>query len=272
MKTILAILAIFFLLTSCEDIIEIDLDTIEPKLVIDGCINDQADQCIIKLSLTGDYFEPGIYPAVSDAQVSITDDQGNLFILEETEPGSYISSDILGIENMSYALDVLTEGESYQAEVTMPERVNIDYLSSMIPPLMFDFDEGYVVNCHFMDPAGISNYYRMKAYKISDSSEASDSQVVFNDLFQDGNPTMVMWEVEAFMPYDTVVVELQSLAKSTYAYYSTLYPITGQGIFGASNPSDPTTNVSNDALGCFGSFTISRDTIVIMPEASTSSK
>ena len=74
----------------------------------------------------------------------------------------------------------------------MPEKVNIDFLSSMVPPLMLDIDEGYMVNCHFIYPGEHTNYYRMKAYKISDRSEASDSKVVFNDLFQNGIPITAM--------------------------------------------------------------------------------
>jgi hypothetical protein len=37
------------------------------------------------------------------------------------------------------------------------------------------------------------------------------------------------------------------------------------GLFGSSNPSNPETNLSNDALGYFGAYTVSRDTIVILP-------
>jgi len=58
------------------------------------------------------------------------------------------------------------------------------------------------------------------------------------------------------MPEDTVVVELQTLDHSTYEYYKTLYPLTGGGLFGASNPSNPNTNLSNNAPGYFGTYTI----------------
>ena len=61
---------------------------------------------------------------------------------------------------------------------------------------------------------------------------------------------------------DTVVVELQNLDQATYDYYRTLYPILGGG-FGASNPANPETNITNDALGYFGACTICRDTIII---------
>ncbi len=266
MKIFLAIIGILLFLTSCEDIIEIDLNSIEPKLVIEGFITDQSEPCTIKLSLTGDYFDPGIYPPISGAAVTVEDMHGTLYTFEETEPGFYTSASIQGISNTGYAMEVWTEGEHYQAEVTMPECVNIDYLTSVIPSAFYDFEEGYMVNCHFMDPGEYNNFYRMKAYLISDPNEGRDSKLVFSDQFQNGNPILMEWEFEAFMPFDTVVVELQTLAKSTYDYYYTLFPITEGGIFGASNPSNPQSNISNDALGYFGTFTVSRDTIVILPE------
>jgi hypothetical protein len=56
----------------------------------------------------------------------------------------------------------------------------------------------------------------------------------------------------------TVVVELQNLDQATYDYYGTLFPILGGG-FGASNPANPESKISNDAPGYFGACTICRD-------------
>lgn len=264
MKTILSLFSLILLFASCEDVIEIDLDTIEPKLVIEGSINDMDDQCIIKLSKTGDYFKPGIYPAVSDAVVTVTDDNGRTTNFEETEPGIYTSESIQGIENTTYTLNVWSEEENYIANVTMPQKVNIDSLSFENSPLIMGFDEGYIVNCHLLDPNEHTNYYRMKAYNINDTTKANESGYVFNDDFVNGNNVIIPWDIEAFQPHDTIVVEIQTLDKSTYYYYYTLFSITGDG-FGISNPANPETNLNNNALGYFGTYTISRDTIVILP-------
>lgn len=264
MRTILLYSLILFF-TSCEDVIEIDLDSIDPKLVIEGTINDIDDQCILRLSKTGDYFEPGIYPAVSDATVTITDNNGIIIDFVESEPGIYTSGSIQAIENHTYTLHVWSERENYMAEVTMPPKVNIDSLSFEETPLIFEFDEGYVVNCHLHDPIEQRNYYRLKAYNIHDTKKANDSEFVFYDDIVNGNDIEMQWDVEQYQPQDTVVVELQTLAKSTYDYYFTLFSITGKG-FSSSNPANPETNLDNAALGFFGAYTISRDTIVILPD------
>jgi len=264
MKTILSILSLAFLLVSCEDIIEIDLDTMETKLVIEGSINDLDDPCTIKLSTSGNYFEPGIYPTVSGAMITVTDEYGTEAEFEETEPGLYTSEDLEVFENRSYTLLVQSEGEDYLAEGTIPQKVLIDSLAFDIPPFMYEFDEGYMVTCYLQDPEAYRNYYRMKAYKKGDPENSETTKYIFNDDFMNGNMMFMPWENEAFFPMDTVVVELHTLDKSTYDYYFTLNSLAG-GMFGASNPANPDTNLSNDALGYFGAYTVSRDTIVILP-------
>jgi len=264
MKNILSILSLVFLLVSCEDIIEIDLETMETRMVIEGCINDLNNPCTIKLSKTGDYFDPGIYPAVSGAMVSVTDENGLETPFEESEPGLYTSENLEVSENRSYTLLVQAEGEDYMGEGTIPEKVQIDSLAYDIPPAIYEFESGYMLTCYLQDPAEFRNYYRLKVYK-KDAESSEASKYIFNDDFMNGNMIFMPWEWEEFFPMDTVVVELYTLDKSTYDYYFTLNSLAG-GMFGASNPANPETNLSNDALGYFGAYTVSRDTIVILPK------
>jgi hypothetical protein len=262
MKKIIILFGLIALFASCEDIIEIDLNNIEAKVVIEGTINDLEEGCNIKISKTVDYFKPGTYPVISNAVVSVSDNNGNTFSFEETEPGIYTAIDFTAIENTRYLLNVKSENKNYEAEVTLPQKVNIDFLSFEETPLYMEFDEGYVVNCHFQDPLEQTNYYRLIAYNLSDPEKASKSKYLFNDDLVEGNNILMQWDLDPFKLNDTVVVEMQTLDKSTYEYYSTLF-LLGDNIFGSSNPSNPKTNLDNDALGFFAAYTISRDTIII---------
>ena len=86
---------------------------------------------------------------------------------------------------------------------------------------------------------------------------------VFNDDFVDGNEIMMRWDADQFFPKDTVVVELLTLDESTYEYYLMLSSLSESDFIGNANPANPKTNITGDALGYFGAFTVSRDTIVI---------
>jgi hypothetical protein len=263
MKPILIAGIMFCLLVSCEDIIKIDLDSMESKMVIEGVIRDISDHCIVNISKTVDYFKPGVYPKVSDAIVSITDDDGKITIFNETRPGEYTSENLDAVPGHEYRLDVWAQGAKYSAETTMPRRVEIESLSCIVPPPILDLGEGLMVYCQVVDPPEEQNQYRMKAYNISDTTKASESMVLFNDDFNNGNKMRMDWEQGAFLTGDTVIVEIQTLDRSSYDFYRTMFSITGNGFFSASSPANPLTNLSNGALGYFGTCTVSCDTLVI---------
>jgi hypothetical protein len=261
-KTILLLLGIVALLSSCRDIIDIELDSIEPKLVIDGAVTDISDTLVIQLSKSVDYFEPGIYPNISGAVIIVSDNVGNSVQLNEVSPGVY-QEYLPGIEGNEYELTVEFEGEDYSANVEMPYKIEIDSISIEPTPDYMEFSGGYLVNCHLTDLAGTENYYRLKVSNINEQSETDDVLYVYDDAFVDGNEITMRWDDKQFFPNDTIVVELQTLAESTYDYYRTLALLFEGEMIGNANPSNPITNLSGDVLGYFGAYTISRDTIVI---------
>ncbi|WP_319480240.1 DUF4249 domain-containing protein [uncultured Draconibacterium sp.] len=261
-KTFILLSALAALFASCRDIIDIELDSIDPKLVIDGAVTDINDTLVIQLTKSVDYFEPGIYPPVSGAVIAVSDNLGNTYQLNETSSGVYTEY-LPGTEGNEYSLSVEIEGETYTAEVEMPYKVLIDSLSIETTPDYFEFSGGYLVNCHLQDPSGIENFYRLKVSKINNLKEPQDVLVVYDDAYVDGNNITLRWDEEQFFPQDTVVVELQTLAESTYEYYRTLSALFESGMIGSANPANPITNLSGDVLGYFGAFTVSRDTIII---------
>lgn len=264
MKAIFIFLSIIILFVSCEDVIEVELKDMEPILVIEGVINDVDNQCQILLSKTNNYFGQTPNPKVSEAVITLTDNTGATVNFNETEPGVYLQDIILGNQNTSYTLNVLSEGIEYTANATIPEKVNIDSLSYEYNPESILYEEGWVVSCHFQDPIEFTNFYRLKAYNINDSAKARDSQDIYDDVINNGKIVELPWGYESFQPLDTVVVELYTLDEATYDYYKTLFPISGEGsIMSITTPANPVTNITNNALGYFGAYTISRDTIII---------
>ena len=112
MKPILIFFSLIILLTSCENVIEIELDYMKPKLVIEGVINDFDNQCIIKLSKTTDYFNQKTNPTVSDAVITLTDNAGTVVKFNETEPGNYLGESVQAKSNINYTLNILSEGDN----------------------------------------------------------------------------------------------------------------------------------------------------------------
>ena len=266
MRTILILLSLIMLLTACEDIIEIDLDYMKPKLVVEGLINDSDHQCIIKLSKTTDYFNQETNPTVSDAVITLNDNAGTIVNLNETEPGVYSKETFQVKPNVNYTLHILSEGKEYAATATIPKKVNIDSLTCRYNPESFIYEVGYVVSCHFSDPESYRNWYRLKTFNVNDKTQAKNSKDIYNDDLNNGKRVELPWSYNVYQEFDTVVVELYTLDGPTYDYYKTLFPISGgSDMMSMTTPANPNTNISNGALGYFGAYTISRDTIVISP-------
>jgi hypothetical protein len=266
MKTILIFFSLIILLSSCEDVIKIELNYMEPKLVIEGVITDSDNTCIIKLSKTSDYFNPKTNPIVSDAVITLTDNTGTTLNLYETEPGTYLGKSIKTKSNINYTLSIISEGKTFEAKATIPQKVKIDSLSCKYNSESIFYEVGYVVSCHFSDPEKFRNYYRLKTYNINDKTRAKNSKDLYNDDLFNGNKVELPWSYDVYQESDTVVVELYTLDMQTYDYYKTLFPISGGAdMMSMTTPANPNTNINNGALGYFGAYTISRDTIVISP-------
>ncbi len=256
-------------LSSCEKVIDIDLKNSEPQIVINGTITDQPGPYTVIISKTGDYYKPSTFPAVAGAEVTISDDAGNSEILSEVAEGFYQTSTIQGLPGRTYSLKVITEGKEYTATSTMPEAIMIDSLTYEYQPggsFGPDATEGYILHIHFTDPAGIENYCRFKVYK---NGQLAKGYYLYDDKYTNGNSYDYNdFEDDAILQLnDTAIVELLTLDKSTYDYYSTLSNVLTEGDTGPpmmmTTPANPNSNLSNGALGYFGAFTVRRDSIII---------
>lgn len=263
----IAFLLVIFL--ACEDVIKIDLKNVEPRIVIEGVITDHPGPYTVKISKTGDYFEPSTFPTVSDAIVIITDNAGYSETLQEAEPGIYQTDSLQGMPGRTYFLTVDVEEDDYTAASTMPDPIEIDSLSYVYETGGFGpIEEGYNLHCHFNDRAGIDDYCRFKIFK---NGEMIKGYFLYNDKYTDGNPIdFSNFEDEVFEPDDTLRVELFTIDEATYDYYFTLKEVIASGEEGnpmvGEIPANPNTNLSNGALGYFGAFTIRTETIIIQQE------
>jgi len=261
MKNICLIILFSWVLLSCEDIIEVDLKSSEPAIVIEGIIHNGYGPYQVKISMSADFYDPGIYPGVTNASVQINDDQGNSEILKERSPGVYLAETLVGYEERNYTLSVFTEGKDFHAESFMPKAVPIDSMGIEIFPSGHFIEGGYLIHCYFSDPPETGNNYRLIAYYNSDDD---GSFYLVDDKFTNGNAMDLMILSPGKEPGDTVMVELHSIDRKVYDYYSTLAEIvTEQGGGNPANPANPITNLSNGSLGYFGALSISRSTIVI---------
>ena len=87
-KIIIPILALF-LFAACEETIELDLKQTDEVFIIEGSVSSQDTFHTVKVSKTVPFGASGQTPRVSDALVTVTDDEGTIVRFEEVEAGLY---------------------------------------------------------------------------------------------------------------------------------------------------------------------------------------
>ncbi len=274
MKTKYSILLIFviFIFASCEDIIDIELNNVDPQIVIEGDVI-VGKKITVKISQTADYYDPIDFPAISTAIVTVDDGAGNSEILKQTDTlGLYKSKKLIGEEGKKYNLKIEYNGEEFTSESITPDGVE-DWLG-FFPSMEVVFGEDTIVMPVFLmlfedSEPDIPNYYRIRFYKLNDPNKGNGIFEIYDDTEKDtaGVVTYVLAPLREYENFDTIVAELWTINKQTYDFYNTLSDIAGSPGGGGppptSTPANPSSNITNNAYGYFSSYTVSIDTLII---------
>ncbi len=250
-------------LSSCQKVINIDLNSAAPEIVIEGGISDQPGPYTVSLTKTVNFSDVNTFPPVQGAVVTISDNAGNSEILTEATPGIYKTNTIQGIAGRTYTLIVSANGKIYKSVSTLSFPVNID-------TLMFKTSGGFgghgenrkTLDVQFTDPSGIVNYYRfielINGVVINSTSITSDN-------LRDGTVIDHSSGIRPDYPLvsgDIITIQLQSIDYGVYEYFRT-FNRTGDGSFDSSTPANPTSNLSNGALGYFSAYAVRSKSIII---------
>jgi len=250
----------FLLLASCEKVINIDLNNATPRLVIQGNITDAPGLLShhVLLSQTTDFSANGNTNPVTGAVVVVTDSTLNISdTLLETSPGDYVTQNILGISGHRYLLFVQSAGKSYTASSQMPEVIPFDSLYNQKLNI-FGNDVNQFVPV-FQDPAGVKNFYRF-TIQINDSLQ--NDVEAWDDKLTDGklnSRPITIGNSDLFRGDDTVIIQMRCIDEGAYNFFNTFYNATGD----AQTPANPTSNISNGALGYFSAYTARNRTIIV---------
>lgn len=261
-----------FSLNSCEKVINIDLNSASPQLVVEANISDKPGPYLVKLSKTVNFSDITQVPMVSGARVEISDSLGNREFLYEINDGIYETTFLRGIPGNKYTLSIITGGKTYTSVSTMPLPT-----ASLSLSISEEKDFGrlgggnqanpgvhYVINYQIRDPEQYKNYYR---FVISRGRRIISSRRVIDDQFHNGKiiaDDIYLRDTVDFRHGDTLLVELQDIDKGTYDFFRTLRDGASGMSFLSASPSNPLSNISDNGLGYFNTFA-SVDRFVVIP-------
>ena len=269
-------IVLLLLIIGCEDVIEVDLNSTDPKIVIDGNVANDGSMSKVRITKSTDYYNPGIYETISGADVVISDNEGNSGILTEVESGLYQTDLIEGESGRTYNISVEAEGEKYIAESIMPVQIILDSLSLEIAPYppgdTEEENKRYFLHLYFQDHPDIEDFCR---FKIFNEGIQLGGFSIYNDKFTNGNYIDLRLNLDAedneIEIGNLLTVELLSIDQYVFDYYLTANSVNASGSGGGGGPSstsvapaNPVTNWSNKALGVFSAYTVSTQSILVV--------
>ncbi|RXP57906.1 DUF4249 domain-containing protein [Lutibacter sp. HS1-25] len=256
-----SLLLFYVLLTSCTDVVDVDVPMATPKLVVEASIDwelgTMGNRQTIYLSLSTSYFENNKQNIVTGASVKITNNSTNqVFVFEDQNNGAYTTNSFRPVVNQSYSLEIIYNNDIYTATETLMPVVPIDFVSQS-KNQGFNKD-ALEVNVLFTDPAQIENFYLIKF-----TSERILLPALFDisDEFTDGNQMNVFYESEDFEVGDAVNIALYGISKQYYNYIRLLIEQSSEGGPFSTIPAQlkgNCINTTNPAANAFGYFRLTQ--------------
>lgn len=291
MNPVLRLACFLILFSSCEKAIEFNPENPEPKLVVEGII-ENGEYPVVYLTRSLNFFnqiDPSqlIGTFVRDATVKISNGE-NTHTLKEKEiqvegvslfyytiDSSDLATAFKGKPDTRYNLEIVTQGETYTSTTTIPpiaKTINRLYYEEYID----DDDSGKVaLYGEFYDPPGQGNYTR---YFTSTNGGAYfpgftsifDDQVVDGQTYElqieqgvDRNEDIDFEEYSFFRRGDEISVKFCNIDKAVYDFWRTMeysYQSIGNPF---SSPTKVQGNISNGALGYFGGYAVQYTSITV---------
>jgi hypothetical protein len=264
MKYKFLILGLSILFGSCQKVINIDLKNKDATIVIEGTVTDSPTiPHTVKITKSVNFSADNVFPAVSGANVTISDNAGNTVTLNETSPGIYQNSTLVGTQGRTYYLNVIAEGKTYSAASTIPTKVNLDTVLvdvGLSPPGAGNGNSKSAIPV-FTDPYGKGNNYKFFLKKnniLSKQLFITDDQIVDGGI---NNRPLSDSDFE-YKTNDTITVTMMCLDKAVYLYFYSLSQ-SGSGPDASATPANPVTNINGAILGYFSAHTIQTKKVIV---------
>jgi hypothetical protein len=223
---LLLFIAIPFFFISCEEVIDVDLTTADPKLVVEAAINWEkgttGNDQVITLTTTTGYYSDEI-PTVSGATITVTNSSNTVFTFAETpDTGKYYCTNFEPVLNETYTLTISINGETYTATETL-------YPVAEITTIEQDDEGGFdgktiEIKSYFNDPEDEDNYYM---YKYTYTSSLLSDYYVDSDQFFQGNEFYSISQSDELEKDDTIQITHYGISKTYYNYMDILISISG---------------------------------------------
>lgn len=230
---ILAVAALTVSFGGCTDVVDVDVQNEEPRLVIEASLDweitengaTSGNNQTIKLRMSTPYFSEEEPAPVTGAVVYVTNDTtGVIYPFEDLNNGTYSTHSFEPVEEQSFTLTVEYNGEVYRGSDTF-------YYGTIIEGLWQSYEGGFDseaidVNIAYYDNPDVANYYLLRFYRHGDLLPYLE---VDWDEFTNGNLMTDFFEINDFdenaeplQPGEVVDISIYGLSENYFNYMAIL--------------------------------------------------
>ncbi len=237
------ILFLAIVLTSCEDVIDVPVQTAATRLVIEASMDWEkgtaGNEQSIKLSTSTAFFDTSSTTAATGASVIVTNDtSGESFVFTDQNNGEYTTTEFVPMIGQSYTMEVIYNRETYSANETLNA---VPEITDLFQDREDGFnDEDLELHVVFTDPPEEGNSY---LFIFQKKGELLPELEVGYDEFVNGNEIDWWYELEddedtdrdeTLKPGDVVDIEMYGISEAYKDYMEILIDqIGGVGLFEA---------------------------------------
>lgn len=215
---ILIVAPVLFLTGCHEDVIDVNLDTAPPRLVIDSSIdwvkNTTGNEQKIILSTTTDYYS-NEFPAISGATVTVANTENTVFnFIETSGTGEYTCNNFNPVIGETFTLTILLNGEKYTATETLigTPKIEDNIVQNNKGGMAGDEIE---ITYYYQDNGTGYNYY---LYSVIMPHIMFRQYSVENNEKNQGSLTPVFYSHEDLESGDILNLKLYGISKRYYNY------------------------------------------------------
>jgi hypothetical protein len=296
-KYIIFALAITTVFSACEDIIDLDLEEGQERLVVDAFINSDSATQTIRVTTTAPYFSNVRTPGVSGVEVKVLGPNNQVYNFNGDGKGNYnynpLTFGALDSIGFNYQLEMKHEGNTFTAVSKLNPVPVIDSMTFAFEEEEINSEAGYYTQFFARDFAGTKDYYWIKPFKNNLPVYANQPalMIISEDAAFGGDAgdglvfilplrASITNQDDPFELIDTIAnpdrspdvsrVELHSLNVEAYQFLDQVGATNGNdGLFAVppsnirSNIRDAAGNTQDEVLGLFSLSAISRSQITI---------
>jgi hypothetical protein len=241
---------------ACKKVIDIDLNSVAPQIVIAGEVTNVPQPFTVNITQTVNFSATNNFPPVTGANVIITDSTtGVIYPLQEMDSGVYMTtSSPTGVSLHTYNLRVTANGQVYSASSTMPKAVPLDSVT-FAENINFNGQPAINAVANFQDPPGTPNYYQ---FTEVDNNRPIPDIFVFDDRLSQGRYIQYpLFNDSGYIQKgDELLLSMYCIDANIYNYFYTLMNVAAGNNFQTASPANPITNLTNGALGYFSAHTV----------------